>query len=140
MGSQRGGCRPRIYNNVVSRNFSKMLLAQKPGKFSAFTFLSILKKKLPKYRVKRSKKYITTVPKTVHFLKVPMVPITVVKKYLVTVPRYCPTLRKAYGINSFFQSYQLLKRVMIEYFLKPNVKTMGRGSGVKTSPLTIGKN
>ena len=33
-----------------------MLFAEKPGKFSAFALLSLLKKKLPKYRVKRSKK------------------------------------------------------------------------------------
>ena len=43
-GSQPGGCRPLIDNNVVSRYFSKMLFAEKSGKFSAFTFLNLLKK------------------------------------------------------------------------------------------------
>ena len=43
-GPQRGGCRPLIYSNVVSRYFSKMLFEENPGKCFAFALLSLLKK------------------------------------------------------------------------------------------------
>ena len=43
-GPLPGGCRSLIYNNVVSRYFSKMLFAEKPEKFFAFALLSLLKK------------------------------------------------------------------------------------------------
>ena len=41
---QPGGCRPLIYNIVISLYFLKMLFVEKPGKFSAFALLSLLKK------------------------------------------------------------------------------------------------
>ena len=80
-----------------------MLFAEKPGKFSAFAFLSLLKK-FPKYRVKRSKKY-QRYHKRYIFLKVPTVPIPVLKTYRVTVPRYFCTAvlpNSAEHFNDYF--------------------------------------
>ena len=42
--SQPGGCRPLIYNNVVSRYFSKMLFAKKPERFALLLSLVYSKK------------------------------------------------------------------------------------------------
>ena len=89
-GPQPGGCRSLIYNNVVSRYFSKMLFAEKPGKFFAFALLSLCKK-VTEISSKTVYK-VTTVPKTVHFLKVSTVPITVLKKYRGTA-QLCLLLR-----------------------------------------------
>ena len=70
-----------------------MLFAEKPGKFSAFALL--YSKIVTEISSKKVLK-VTTVPKTVHFLKVSMVPMTVLKKYRVTVlPKSGPTYVKA---------------------------------------------
>ena len=73
-----GGCRPLIYDNAVSRYFSKMVFAEYLGKFSVLALLSLFKK-VTEISSKTVQK-VTMVPKTVHFLKVLTIPIAVLKK------------------------------------------------------------
>ena len=66
-GPQPGGYRPLIYNNMVSRCFSKMLFAENLGRFSDFILLSLFKKvtEISSETVQK----VTTVPKSVSLFK-----------------------------------------------------------------------
>ena len=66
-----------------------VLFEDDPENFSALVL--VYSKKVTEISSKTVEK-VTTVPKTIYFLKVSTVPITVLKTYRVAVPRYCPTL------------------------------------------------
>ena len=43
-GPQPGGCRPLIYDNAVSRYFSKLFFAENHGKFSVLALFKFIQK------------------------------------------------------------------------------------------------